>query len=422
MRDMILKLDPEDFDIATSAKPEEIEKLFKKTYSIGKHFGVILIEEAGHHFEVATFRSDSGYSDGRRPDYVAFTSAKEDALRRDFTINGIFYDPVAEVFHDFVGGKSDLKRGILRFIGDPNKRIQEDHLRILRAVRFKNRFNLSYCNETKEALRKHASLVVGISAERIFSELSKKIVQEKRVAAFKDLDEFGILKVVLPEVDALKNVPQDKDMHSEGDAFVHSLNALGKVQENASLELFWAALLHDVGKADTVKYQDGRIRFLRHQDVGIAKVKDVLRRLKFSKFSRDKICWLIHHHHIFDDFPKMSRVKKLHYFDNPHFADLLELHHADILGAVPADFSGRAEVESQFFEIKAEFLTAHAGRELPSHHKELLTGGEIMEIMGISAGEKVGVLKGRVREWQLEKIVGTKGEARKKLLEMKKEE
>ena len=432
VRDLLLKKEPEDYDIATNAKPEEIENLFEKTYPIGKHFGVILINENFHHFEIATFRSDAGYSDGRRPEYVTFTSAKEDALRRDFTINGIFYDPIKEEFFDYVGGIQDLKRGLLRFIGDAEKRIKEDHLRILRAVRFKNRFNLEYGPNTKKALKLHESLILGVSAERIRDELNKIIVHKTKKQAFEDLIELGILENIIPELLALKNIPQDKDYHSEGDVLTHSLLALEKIApqnnpgsktNNYSLlinhySLYWSTLLHDIGKAKTFKYAEGRIQFHKHQEVAIEIARKILNRLKFPNTSKKKILWLIHNHHLFDQFQEMKETRKLQYFDNPYFADLLKLHKADLLASLPNDLKNRKKAEEELYEIEAEYLLAHKEKHLPSHLPELLTGKEVMEILKIPAGEKIGQIKAQLRELQLEKQIKTKEEAGKWLLEL----
>ncbi len=412
VRDLILKKEPEDIDIATSAKPDEIEKLFKKTYAIGKHFGVILIEEDGHHFEIATFRSDSGYSDGRRPDFVTFAKAEEDALRRDFTINGIFYDPVTSEFHDFVDGQSDLKRGLLRFIGDPSTRIQEDHLRILRAVRFRNRFDLAYHADTRKSLKRHCSLILGVAAERVLDELNKIIVHNDRKKAFEDLDRFGILEEIIPEVSALKKIHQDKTMHSEGNAFAHTLLVLHHIPPGSKPEVAWAALLHDIGKAKTMKYEGDRIRFYGHQEVVIDMATKILVRLKFSRAARDRILWLINHHHLFDIFRDMAESKKLHYFDHPYFADLLTLYHADLLGCVPRDRTKWKEAEEYYYQIRAEYELAHREKKLPSHHAELLTGEEIMEILNLPAGPEVGKIKEKIREMQLEKKITTKEEAK----------
>lgn len=411
VRDLLLKKEPEDYDIATNAKPEEIETLFEKTFPVGKHFGVILIHENKHNFEIATFRSDAGYSDGRRPEYITFTTAKEDALRRDFTINGIFYDPVKEDFHDYVGGMSDLKRGLLRFIGNASERIQEDHLRILRAVRFKNRFNLEYGHNTKQALQKHNSLILGVSAERVRNELNKIITHKSRKQAFEDMISLGIIHEIIPEITALKDIHQEKDYHSEGDALTHSLLALKKVYPKTSLECLWAILLHDIGKAETFKYCEGRIHFYKHQNVGVDITRKILNRLKFPNVSKKKILWLIHHHHLFDQFHAMKESRKLHYFDSPYFPDLLKLHRADILASVPTDMKKRKQGEEMLYEIKAEYLTTKKEKRLPSHLPELLSGAEIMKVLNIPAGPKVGEIKARLREEQLEKTIKTKKEA-----------
>ena len=413
VRDLLLKKDPEDFDIATNAKPETIEHLFEKTYPIGKHFGVILINENNHHFEIATFRSDAGYTDGRRPEYVTFTNAKEDANRRDFTINGIFHDPITKKFHDYVHGITDLKRGLLRFIGHADQRIQEDHLRMLRAIRFKNRFHLEYEEATQKAIQQHKSLILGVSAERIRDELNKIITHASRKQAFEDLLKLGLLEEIIPELTALKNIPQTQDYHSEGDVLTHSLLALKKVFPKTSLECLWAILLHDIGKSQTFKYAEGRIHFYAHQEVAIDIARKILNRLKFSNTSKKKILWLIHHHHLFDQFQEMKTTRKLHYFDNPYFPDLLKLHRADLLSSIPKDFKKRKEAEAKLHEIKAEYLLAQKEKHLPSRLPDLLSGQEIMNKLNIPAGPNIGIIKKQLQEKQLEKKIQTKEEALK---------
>lgn len=412
VRDLILNKEPEDFDIATSAFPEQIEDLFEKTYPIGKSFGVILIEENGHHFEIATFRSDSGYSDGRRPDAVMFTHAEEDAQRRDFTINGIFYDPVEEKFIDFVDGKSDLKRGLLRFIGNPDERINEDFLRILRAVRFKNRFDLDYEHNTLRALKLHASLVTQVSAERIREELTKILMHPSRAEALDDLMEFGILERILPEVERMRHTPQPADLHSEGDTFIHTKLCLQNIPpEEKSVELLWATFLHDVGKPDTIQYQGERIRFFNHQTVGAEIAKKILKRLKFSNNSKQKILWMIENHHVFDQFKDMRLVKKFRFFDNPEFENLCELHRADIYGTIPKNMKGRKLALEEIDLILDNFRYAKSEKLLPSQRKEFLGGKEIIDLLGIEPGAQVGVIKEALHEAQVENEVKTREEA-----------
>lgn len=422
VRDLILKKEHEDIDIATNATPEEIENLFEKTYPIGKQFGVILIEENRHHFEIATFRSDSGFSDGRRPDFVTFSTAKEDALRRDFTINGIFYDPLKNEFYDFVEGKKDLKKGILRFIGNSSERIQEDHLRILRAVRFKNRFNLQYETETQKALKQYSELVNQVSPERIREELNKIIVQKNRKKSFEDLKKLGIFENILPEITDLESVEQPSDFHSEGNVLKHTFLVLDQLGKNENLELYWSALFHDMGKLKTFSKEKGQIHFYQHQDVGAEMVKKIGCRLKFSRKSIRKISWLVGHHHIFDQFYEMRLATRLKYYDHPFFKDLIKLHRADILGCIPEDLSlkSRKKTLEGLKIIEENYEYAHHSKILPSHKKEFFSGKEIMEILEIPSGEKVGEIKEKLREMQLEGELETKELALEFLKKLKK--
>nr|MBP7057048.1 CCA tRNA nucleotidyltransferase [Candidatus Gracilibacteria bacterium] len=240
VRDMLLGKPAKDYDIATSATPDQIETLFAKTRSIGKHFGVMLVEEAGHHIEVATFRADSDYSDGRRPDGVTFTTAQEDVKRRDFTINGLLYDPIEDKVLDFVDGQIDLKEHLIRFIGNPADRIQEDSLRILRAIRFKNRLGFRYHPDTFEALRQYSHLVTRVSSERIRDELNFLLLDASRSDSIRDLHEFGLLQILLPEIEKLRGVTQPFEYHTEGDAFEHTLHALESIGKTTNLTLVWA--------------------------------------------------------------------------------------------------------------------------------------------------------------------------------------
>ncbi len=226
VRDMLLGIMPKDFDIATSARPADLKKLLKRIHPIGEKYGVVIAEHGGHHFEIATFRSDSGYSDGRRPDAVLFTNAEQDARRRDFTINALFYDPLEDKIFDYVGGQEDLKNKLVRFIGDPAERIKEDHLRIIRAIRFKNTFGFQYHPETYNALKTHAALSGKVSSERLRDELNKMIIHESFPHAVNDMEDTGVLAEVLPEIQAMKGVAQPVEFHTEGDVYDHTLRAL----------------------------------------------------------------------------------------------------------------------------------------------------------------------------------------------------
>ncbi len=413
VRDLLLKKEPQDFDIATNATPEQIESLFQKTYAIGKRFGVILIEENNHHFEVATFRSDSGYSDGRRPDFVTFSTAKEDALRRDFTINALYYDPIKESILDFVGGKSDLARGIIRFVGNPDERIEEDCLRLLRAIRFRHRLGYDYDTETRNALKRHSSLVNHISVERIRDELNKIIVHYSSKDAFAELLDFGILSRLIPDIEKLQWVTQPEDHHSEGNVWAHSVLVLSHIPPDSCLELYWAALFHDIGKMDTVVFSDGRLRYPHHQDASRQRAENWCHQFSFSRRQINKIGWLIHNHHIFNTFQDWKLVRKLEYFDHPYFLDLLTLVRADIQGSRPTDndYTGHKKILEKLESIEENYHYAHSARILPSHHEPFFDGHQIQKILGLSSGEHIGVLKQKLKEAQLVGDVTTQGEA-----------
>ncbi len=400
VRDMLMGKLPCDFDIVTSAKPEEIEKLLEKTIPIGKKFGVILAILNGHHFEVATFRSDASYSDGRRPDAVYFSNPKEDAIRRDFTINGIFYDPIKKEIIDYVSGQRDLKRKVIRFIGNPDERIKEDNLRIMRAVRFKNALNFKYEPKTKAAIKKNNNLILNVSWERIRDELNKILELRKRAEAFRDLSEMGVLKYILPEIETQKGVAQPHIFHQEGDVLSHSLKSIKSLPSNVNLTLIWATLLHDVGKPQTFKIAE-RIRFDGHVQKSTEIAKDVLKRLRFSKKEIEDIAWLIKNHMILTDIPKMRKAKRIRIFHDRRFGLLLELHKADALGTKPSNLDLYKKIKKMWQE--------ELKRPLPP--KSLLSGHEIMAKFKIKSGPEVGKLLKIVREAQLEGKIKNKKQA-----------
>ncbi|MEI7511101.1 MAG: CCA tRNA nucleotidyltransferase [Candidatus Peregrinibacteria bacterium] len=390
VRDMLLEHLPDDIDIATNAKPEEIEKLFHKSFGIGKHFGVILILENGHHFEVATFRSDSGDSDGRRPNAVLFTTMEEDAQRRDFTINALFWDPIAEKLFDFVEGQKDLKNKILRFVGNPEKRIQEDHLRILRAVRFKNRFLCHYEAATKKALSDFSELISHISGERIQKELEKILLHPSRGLAFQDLLEIGIIRHILPELFRLATTP---DADASRTVWNHTLACLETLPETVSSEVAWAVLFHDLGKAETLHHEADRNHFPAHQEASERLVLKIAKRLKFSRQKADTIAWLVKNHIRFYTIPQMKRYHQLQFFDHPFFPLLIEVCRADALG-----HDGDATIAEQMAQ---EYQFAHGERLLPQFHPDLLNGKEIQDLLKTPPGKRVGEIKSLLREAQI---------------------
>lgn len=411
VRDMLLGIKPKDFDIVTSAKPDEIEDILENTIPVGKQFGVIMAIKNGHQFEVATFRSDSGYSDGRRPDAVEFTNAEEDAKRRDFTVNGMFYDPVKDKVLDYVGGQKDLDAKLIRFIGDPHERILEDHLRVLRAIRFKNEYDFQYEPKTYAALVKHAALVVDkVSNERIAAELNKMIISTPPSAAFNDMEDTGVLKVILPELQNLKGCAQPLKYHKEGDVWTHTMMAIDSLPPTASLAVRWATLLHDVGKPDTFKLKE-RIRFDKHVNKSSQIAKKLLGRLKFPRKTINEICWLIEHHMMMTPLTTMSEGRKRYWFLHPYFLNLMQVFKADIEGTIPKDYS----LYDEIYELYRKSM-----KEMPKEPKPLISGLDVMKILGIKPGERVGRVLEEIREKQLAGEIKTKKEAKELLKKIKK--
>lgn len=417
VRDMLLGIQPKDFDIVTSAKPDDIERILEHTIPIGKQFGVILAIKNGHHFEIATFRSDAGYSDGRRPDAVEFTNAKEDALRRDFTINAMFYDPSTDQVMDYVDGQKDMRDKLIRFIGNPEARIKEDNLRILRAVRFKNNFDFQYHPDTYQAIKEHVHLIKNISPNRIADELNKMIMSKNPARAFEELFEIGALEIIIPELCKLKGLAQPLIYHQEGDVWDHSMKALNSLTdedidpdplpaEPASLALKWATLLHDIGKYETFAQDQERIRYNHHAEAGSETAKQILTRLHFPNKIIDRVYWLIRHHMMIVPLVEMPDGRRRHWFLEPGFEELLELNRADTVGTTPIDLS---------LYKKLKLLYRHEIAKLKLMPKNLLKGEEIMKICNIKAGAKVGEILKELRDLQLSHELKTSAEAKKYL-------
>jgi poly(A) polymerase len=358
VRDLLLGREPADYDVATDATPQQVMQIFPQTYAVGEQFGVVLVPEAessgatgalarqGTTVEVATFRSDVGYSDGRHPDEVRFTKdPREDVQRRDFTINGMMLDPATNEVLDFVGGRDDLKAGIIRAIGDPERRFTEDKLRMLRAVRFAARFDYKIDPATMAAIQKLAPKIHQVSCERVREELTKMLTEGQARRAFELLDTSGLLPEVLPEIAAMKGVEQPPQYHPEGDVFVHTLLLLEKLQPNASgsvsgsvsgsisKTLAWGALLHDVGKPATFRVAPDRIRFDGHVEVGVKMAAEILRRLRFSNHETDQILSLVDNHMRFGSVQRMKQSTLKKFLRLPAFEEHLELHRIDCLSS-----------------------------------------------------------------------------------------
>ena len=346
VRDLLLGVEPKDFDVATSAPPDVVQTLFKRTEAVGAHFGVILVlsQIGTHHhaIEVATFRNDGAYTDGRRPDAVRFSAnPREDVLRRDFTINGMLFDPVlfaesddlqASVL-DFVEGRSDLKLGIIRAIGDPPQRFAEDKLRMLRAVRFAARLGFNIAEDTCAAIVQTAAYIDQVSSERIRDELTRMLTEGHARRAFELLDELSLLEQVLPEASRMHGVEQPADWHPEGDVWIHTMLLLEKLVPGCPATLAWGALLHDIGKPATYQLDRSgltpRIRFNGHVEVGVRLSEVILKRLRFSNEETEQILSLVKNHMRFGDVPQMKESTLKRFLRLPKFDEHLQLHWLD---------------------------------------------------------------------------------------------
>ena len=352
VRDLLLGREPEDYDVATSATPDVVLDMFPRTFAVGAHFGVVLVaSEMGGACEdgavkercvteVATFRSDGVYSDGRHPDEVRYTkSAAEDVQRRDFTINGLLLDPLLESGDlrsdviDYVGGLEDLDAGVIRAIGFPEKRFDEDQLRLLRAVRFAARFGFEIEAATFEGIRKLAARIHAVSRERIREELTRMLTEGHARRAFELLDETDLLVQVLPEVSRMKGVAQPPQYHPEGDVWIHTLMLLEQLDARCAMTLGWGALLHDVGKPPTYREAPDRIRFDGHVEVGVAIGAEICRRFRFSNDETHQILALIENHMRFADAPRMRASTLKRFFRLENFPEHLALHRMDCLAA-----------------------------------------------------------------------------------------
>lgn len=402
-RDIVMNIAPREYDITTSATPEEVTRIFSHTVPVGASFGVMLVLIGHYKFEVATFRKEESYSDSRRPDIVTYsTNVEEDVIRRDFTINGMLYDPIEETVIDYVGGMEDIDKGIIRTIGEPQERFNEDKLRLMRAVRFASRYGFEMEERTYKALKSLASEITVVSEERIRDEVVKVISQRNPGAGLSLLRESGILKHILPEVDAMAGVEQPPEFHPEGDVFVHTclvLDHIHKQTEGAtSPELAMGGLLHDVGKPPTFSVTD-RIRFNGHDKVGAEMAKKICRKLKFSNKQIELIYELVREHLKFKDVFRMKKSTLKRFIGMRNFEEHLILHLADCLashGSTEAyDF-----IMDKFEEFKDEEI-----KPAP-----LIGGKELIE-MGYEPGPLFSEILSFVEEAQLEGEITSKKEA-----------
>jgi len=394
VRDLLLGREPADFDVTTDSTPERVMSLFPESIGVGAQFGVVLVPRDGLKVEVATFRSDVGYSDGRHPDRVVYsTTAKEDVLRRDFTINGLLMRHDSGEVLDFVGGQADLKAGIVRAIGEPSQRFAEDKLRMLRAVRFAARFHFTIEPATFAAVPRHAAEIGQVSAERLRDELTKLLTEGAARRGFELLDDTGLLHQLLPEIAAMKGVEQPPQFHPEGDVWIHTRLMIEQLPAGCSPTLAWGVLLHDVGKPPTFKSvaeTGDRIRFDGHVDVGVRMAEDICRRLRFSNEEMEQILALVTNHMRFKDVEQMRSSTLKRFVRLPHFDEHLELHRLDCL-------SSHRQLQS--YEFVRRFLADTPPEQV--HPPRLLTGDDLKQ-MGYPPGPLFSEILHSLEDAQLE--------------------
>src|ERR1041385_7870732 len=400
VRDMVRGLAPKDYDIATNATPETVQKIFKRTHAVGAHFGVIIVLENDFQFEVATFRSDEAYIDGRHPTAVHFSSPEEDAKRRDFTINGMFFNPVSDKVIDLVRGQTDIDAKLVRAIGEPTQRFEEDRLRMLRAVRFATTLDYQIDKRTWDALAANASSINQISAERIREELVRIFLSSNRVRGWDLLDASGLMSAILPELEAMKGVLQPEQFHPEGDVFVHTRLMLSLLPEDVSISLVFAVLFHDVAKPVTARVDEtGRIRFNEHDRIGAEMTEAIMRRLRFSGAEIEATIEMVRQHMVFKDAPKMRIAKLKRFTARPTFDEELELHR------VYCQSSHRMLDNYEFLLRKREEFANE-----PIIPPRLVRGDDLIAF-GLKPGPKFGEILEAVETRQLEGKLRTRDEA-----------
>jgi poly(A) polymerase len=400
VRDIVRRVTPKDYDIVTSARPEVVQQVFPRTHAVGAHFGVIIVLENNFQFEVATFRSDDAYIDGRHPSAVHFSSPEEDAQRRDFTINGMFYDPMADKVIDLVGGRADIDAKLVRAIGDPARRFAEDRLRMLRAVRFATALDYEIDKQTWEAIIANASSINQISAERIRDELERILLSPNRVRGWDLLDASGLMRAILPELEAMKGVLQPEQFHPEGDVFVHTRLMLQLLPEEVSVPLVFAVLFHDVAKPVTATVDPtGRIRFNEHDRIGAQMTEAIMRRLRFSGAEIEDTVEMVRQHMVFKDAPNMRVAKLKRFMARPTFDDELELHRVD------CQSSHRMLDNYEFLLSKREEFANE-----PIIPPPLVRGDDLIAL-GVKPGPKFGEILEAIETRQLEGSLRTREEA-----------
>ncbi len=399
VRDMLLGLDPNDYDVATSATPDEVIKIFNKTIPVGKNFGVVIVVEDNEQIEVATFRKDVGIDDGRHPQSIEFCSAEEDAKRRDFTINGLFYDIVNKKMIDYVDGQRDIIRGLIKFIGNPEDRINEDKLRMLRAIRFLGKYEFHLDEETENAIKRNACKIIDVSQERITEELKKILTNNNSDVSFLGLIRTTLLCYILPELYTIRNIRQPEKFHPEGDVWQHTMIVISKLSIYQNFELSLAGLLHDIGKSVTQNYDDGKMTFHGHADVSTEITKRICDRLKLSNDSKDKIVWLVENHMMPLNIENIRKSKLKCLMASIYYEDLIKLHEAD------CNSTGRKIKSIEIMKKKyAEFIEEG---KLP---QPLINGKDLIDF-GLKPGPSFSKILKEIRNLQLDGKINIKDEA-----------
>jgi poly(A) polymerase len=408
VRDLLLSREPADYDVTTDATPEQVVKLFPESVAVGAQFGVILIPRDGVKVEVATFRSDVGYSDGRHPDLVVYSKTpQEDVQRRDFTINGLLMRHDSGEVLDYVGGQADLEAKVIRAIGEPGRRFAEDKLRMMRAVRFAARFGFEIEAETFRAIRRHVGEIHQVSPERLREELTKLLTEGAARRGFELLDETWLLQQVLPEIGAMKGVEQPPQYHPEGDVWVHTLMMLEGLSKEVSPMLAWGVLLHDVGKPPTFQSAaetGDRIRFNNHVEVGVRMAEAICRRLRFSNEDNEQILALVDNHMKFGAVEEMRASTLKKFVRLPHFDEHLALHRLDCL-------SSHRHLDS--YEFVRRFLEVTPPEQV--RPERLLTGDDL-QAMGFRPGPRFAQILRALEDGQLEGQIRTRAEAEEYVL------
>ena len=408
VRDILLSREPTDYDVATDATPVEVAGLFPESVAVGARFGVILVQRDGWKVEVATFRSDLGYSDGRHPDRVVYSkTAQEDVRRRDFTINGLLMRHDNGDVLDYVGGQADLKAGIIRAIGEPDRRFAEDKLRMMRGVRFAARFGFEIEPETFRAIRRHVKEIQQVSPERLREELTKMLTEGAARHAFELLDDTWLLGQVLPEIAAMKGVEQPPEFHPEGDVWIHTRMMIEGLPKGASPTLAWGVLLHDVGKPPTFQSAaetGDRIRFNNHVEVGMRMTETICRKFRFSNEETEQIVALVANHMKFGAVEEMKRSTLKRFVRQPHFEEHLALHRLDCL-------SSHRNLDS--YEFVQRFLAETPPEQV---RPERLLGGDDLQGMGYRPGPQFAEILRAVEDAQLEGALKSRQEAQEYVL------